>query len=372
MPLHLDILDVGQGDGMVVWLPNGKVMMVDYGSTKNKGLVSDHSFKYFRDHTPFKNPGQSLEWLVLTHGDRDHYNMVEAFLQQFSVNVRNVLHGGLENEYGGLINRLRNRNPDRTSTTVVTGTDRGFFPLATTAALGAEVMVLAIGVRTMNSNAGYVKNTRSVVLRIVYQNVGMILAGDATRDTELQLINVLKNNGKDPRQELAAHVLKVAHHGSHRTSNNAVWIKCVRPNYAFISSDRSGALDDDQKPTGHRLPQALTIELLRTYANLAQDRPSHSYVVSYQRSDFEEYNAHPEFTGQPMPFPTFSGHKIWEQVDTTEGIYSTLSRMGTSNDPSDEGAADVGVQYRVTIGDNGSLDVLTTDYDDDEDMDTRT
>jgi hypothetical protein len=41
MPLHLDILDVGQGDGMVIWLPNGKVMMVDLGSTKNKGLITE-------------------------------------------------------------------------------------------------------------------------------------------------------------------------------------------------------------------------------------------------------------------------------------------------------------------------------------------
>ena len=26
---------------MVIWLPNGKVMMVDLGSTKNKGLITE-------------------------------------------------------------------------------------------------------------------------------------------------------------------------------------------------------------------------------------------------------------------------------------------------------------------------------------------
>ena len=43
MPLHLDILDVGQSDGMVIWRPDDKIMMVDLGSTKNKELVTADS-----------------------------------------------------------------------------------------------------------------------------------------------------------------------------------------------------------------------------------------------------------------------------------------------------------------------------------------
>ena len=29
---------------MVIWLPNGKIMMADLGSTKNKGLVTADSY----------------------------------------------------------------------------------------------------------------------------------------------------------------------------------------------------------------------------------------------------------------------------------------------------------------------------------------
>jgi beta-lactamase superfamily II metal-dependent hydrolase len=363
MPLHLDILDVGQGDGMFVWLPNGKVMLVDYGSTKNKELVTKDSFKYLRENTVFKDQGQSLEWLVLTHGDRDHYNMVEEFLRVFAVNVRNVLHGGIKTEYGGLIDRLQTRNPDGKPPTVFTGAGRGFFPLASSDALGCEVMVLAIGMATETAHLGYAKNTRSVVLRIVYRNVGIILAGDSTRDTEHQMIGGLILAGRKPEVELAAHVLKVGHHGSHRTSNSAQWLTLVNPNLAFISSDRSGALDEDQKVTGHRLPQALTIELLRTYAKrLAQDYPKHSYVMSYQSSDFEAYNNAPDRPGQRLPIPTFPNDVTWVETTTTEGIFSTLSRMGTSTNPNDEGAADVGAQYRVTIGDDSKLSVRSTDW----------
>src|SRR4051794_11350869 len=107
---------------MVLWLPKGDVIMVDLGSTKNKGIVTKDSFKYFQDHTKFKVPGQTLEWLVLTHGDRDHYNIVEEFLKLFQVNVRKILHGGLEADYGKLIKRLRERkNPDGTKATIYTG-----------------------------------------------------------------------------------------------------------------------------------------------------------------------------------------------------------------------------------------------------------
>jgi hypothetical protein len=363
MPLHLDILDVGQGDGMVVWLPGGKVMMVDLGSTKNKGVVTEDSFKYFRDHTTFREGGKELEWLVLTHGDRDHYNMVEGFIEGFNVIVRHVLHGGLESDYGGLIDRLRRRrNPDAEGTypTIHTGTHRGFFPLAPTVDLGAEVFVLAIGVQAVNTNEGYVKNTRSVVLRIVYAGIGIMLTGDATMETEGQIIGAIRRAGGNPRDVLAANVLKIAHHGSHRTSNHAVWLASVNPNYAFVSSDRSGAIAEDQKPTGHRLPQALTIDLVRTYARrLQRDCLLHPYVMAYQRSDYEAYNAAPDVRGQLMPIPT--GSDGWVQMPSTEGIFSTLATVGISSDPTDPGAADHGVQWRVTIEDNGDFEILGTE-----------
>jgi hypothetical protein len=362
MPLYLDILDVGQGDGMVVWLPNNKVMMVDLGSTKNKGIVSKDSFTYFRDHTAFKDKGQVLDWLVLTHGDRDHFNMVEDFLAAFGVNLRNVLHGGLESDYGGLIGRLRNRkNPDGKPTLIHTGTDKPFCPLAPTDELGAEVVMVASGVEASTKSPAYAKNTRSVVLRIVYQGIGMLLTGDATMETEGQIIGLF-NKKLFPSDGIQSNLLKVAHHGSHRTSNHAIFIHYVNPNFAFISSDRSGSLVDEQKATGHRLPQALTISLLRKYATrLQKDCGIHSYVMSYQKTDFEEYNRDPDIPGQTLDLPVSDKDLAWVEVPTTEGIFSTLAIMGLGTQASDDGSKDIGVQYRVSISDNADFDILSTE-----------
>lgn len=81
--LDIDILDVGQGDDIVVWFPNGKTMMVDLDSTKNKDIVTDDSFFYFSQHTTFARTGETLDYLILTHCDRDHYNTIAPFIQNF-------------------------------------------------------------------------------------------------------------------------------------------------------------------------------------------------------------------------------------------------------------------------------------------------
>lgn len=354
--LRLDILDVGQGDGLFVWLPNGKTMMVDYGSTKNKEITKQSSFKYFQDHTKYGQPNQVLDWLVLTHGDRDHYNLVSEFLTTFKVDLRNVFHGGLESDYAsGFINWLRTRrNPDLTTPTVSGATGAKLYSLADD--LGATVTVLAAGVESGVSNVGYKKNTRSVVLRIDWKNNRMLLTGDATRDTELQIVSDLKSANKNLSTELQSTVLKVAHHGSHRTSNYAPWLQLVNPEFSFISSDRSGSLDEDQKPTGHRLPQSLTIDLLLKYASrVHKNAAPHHVISSYQQSDYESYNWSPDFDSQPIDVPTHLPTEAWIHPLATSGIWTTLIELGLGN-----ADADVGEQWQVVFHENGGATVMAT------------
>jgi Metallo-beta-lactamase superfamily len=344
-------------------MPAGHYVMVDLGSTKNKEIVKKSLFSYIAKHTAFKDPGQWLAWLVLTHGDRDHYNLVEDFLTTFGVNVRNVLHGGLESEYDGLIGRLRARsNSDGTTPTILTKTGTLFMDLDPAGAMGAGFTALAIGVEAAGGNVGYVKNTRSVVLRIVYQGASLMLTGDATRDTEQAIISHLKKLHRHP-SELRSDVLKVAHHGSHRTSNMAQWLMAVDPSLAFFTSDRSGTLDEATKRrTGHRLPQMLTVDLLRSCSTrLRKNREAHSYVSSYEETDYLQYQLWPDKDGPKLPLPLTLNKVEWVQTSgTREGIYSTLAVMGTSDDPDDEGANDLGAQYRVTVADNGQIDVEST------------
>jgi beta-lactamase superfamily II metal-dependent hydrolase len=376
--LTVDILDVGQGDGMFINFPNGKTMLVDLGSTRNKDLVNHDAFKYFKDHTKYAKQNQDLDYLVLTHGDKDHYNLIVDFVNTFKPRIRNVIHGGEAGEYTvpvsehsaqskNLVDWLANKMQSDHGITVnrVTGAQK--FPMGigpgedSVKEFGAEVYILCMGLQAASSEPAYIKNTKSVVLQLRYppnrsageQSV-ILLAGDATRDTENFITTTYQTVGNLTPGLLRCDVLKLGHHGSHRTSNTAQWLSTVNPHYVFVSSDRNGALDDVQKPTGHRLPQYLTLDLVEKYCpRLYKDTPQHTYVSAFDPADYAGYNCKPDDPGKPLTGPTIPAQ--WFQHNDTRGIFSTLATIGPG-----EGDADHGVQYQIVAQDNGKLDVLAT------------
>src|SRR5689334_13123957 len=88
--LVIQFLDVGQGDGIYIEFPaeigkHSVNMLVDLGSTKNRDVVRPDIIKYFKMNTRFGLPNQTLDYLILTHGDIDHYNLVPYFLNQLGI-----------------------------------------------------------------------------------------------------------------------------------------------------------------------------------------------------------------------------------------------------------------------------------------------
>ncbi len=323
--LTFQFLDVGQGDGIFVEFPNGKTMLVDMGSTKNKDLTYGSVLAYFKNHTKFTGASrQNLDCLVLTHGDRDHYNMVLQFAKELKVNVLSVLYGGKSTDYGTLIADLSKAQVKDGGPELKVISAPTTFPetlVTPEAGGGVEVEVLMMNAPSPSvSSEAWRKNSSSVVLLLRYGGRAVILSGDATIDTEASILAMMQNdedirmeegssgtgNGtddgtgapddgtgtameEDEREYLKAEVLKVAHHGSARTSIRPRWIEAVSPDYVIISSDRAGALAEEQKPTGHRLPQELCIDLIRDNTDLANDVAKHPYVSSFAPADYTGY-----------------------------------------------------------------------------------
>jgi len=194
--LRVSILDVGQGDAIVVEGPNGRAVLVDAGAGGPYRLDAGE-----RVVAPFLwNRGVlKLAAAVVTHEDIDHAGGMAAVRALF----------GVDEAWDG-------------------GVERG--PLA----LGGAVL-------TPLPTAAAGRNDSARVLRLDFGLASVLLTSDIETAGEHALI--------DSRAPLAAVVLKVPHHGS-RTSSGADLLAAVRPSVAVISVG-------PRNPYGHPDPGVL-------------------------------------------------------------------------------------------------------------------
>lgn len=89
--LEMIFLDVGQGDGCIVNVPDGttqRTIIVDAGVSDNTHRFLKWRFRYVADDAAF-------EAAVITHPDKDHYNGFQAIFDDPRVSFKNVFHNGL-------------------------------------------------------------------------------------------------------------------------------------------------------------------------------------------------------------------------------------------------------------------------------------
>jgi hypothetical protein len=336
------------------------------GSNKNKDLTLADIITYFKNHTKFSKPNEVLDYLVLTHGDSDHYNMISEFQKSLKFTITNLLFGGKESDYRRLISDLT-KAQRKAGKPITVLKSAGIYPynLAPADSFGGvSVKVMIMNVPgTHKKTPAWRKNTASVVLRLEYGGVGVLLSGDATTDTERYTVTML--TGSSDLGQLQSAILKVGHHGSARTSISEKWIKAIKPKYIFISSDRSGASGPRKKErTGHRLPQQLAIDII-TANTVLEDMVEHTYVSSYDPDDYKKHKDPDTRAGFANPHTgDWAKTRCWQEFKTSKAIFTTLVAMDR-NYP-DESEADQGAQFGLTISDKGEIDVAST-YEDDED-----
>lgn len=256
--LQVHVLDVGQGDSILIISPTGKSVLIDAGDFGKDKVVRDALTRYNVSH---------LDLFVATHAHPDHIGGAAGVLQ--NVKVDQVIDNGVApadyvdpQQKTNAANAKNSKNAKGTKGPTPKPTPKPA-PLPHGAQLptlkayteyldavkqsgaqrataqpgqkidlggGAFLTVLAPVPPPFTEDqmrgGGNEPNANSVVLRLVYGDFSMLLAGDAEAQTEDRIIR--------SGAELQSRVLKVAHHGSKYATTDD-WIKRVKPEAAIIS-----------------------------------------------------------------------------------------------------------------------------------------
>ncbi len=208
--LRITLIDVNQGDSILVEFPGMSTMLVDGGG------FADSPFDVGEKVVSpvlWRKGIKRIDVLVLTHPHPDHLNGLVSVAANFKVGEFWESFPPVDNpHYRELLDHLDDRTPRRR---VFRGFRHEFG--------GALVEALHPGIGRNPVEPG---NDESLVLKISYGETAFLLAADIGREAE----NEILESGGWP----AASVLKSPHHGS-ATSSSAPFLEGVRPSIVLVS-----------------------------------------------------------------------------------------------------------------------------------------
>ena len=244
--VRMTVLDVRQGDAVLLELPGGRTILIDGG-----GLFDDRFDIGEQVVVPFLLSQWigRLDLVVLSHPHPDHLNGLMAVLRHFRVGQ--VWDGGqrvASTTYLWFEEVLRDKRiPHKI---YEAGQNTSEFDPVQIAVLHPPKPLLRGSPRGRFSDV----NSNSLVLAVRYGNVTFLLPGDIEDEAE----RLLLERGAD----LQAQVLKVPHHGG-RTSSGPAFLQRVRPTVAVVSAGYRNRFRHPHQETLERY-RANGIDLFRT------------------------------------------------------------------------------------------------------------
>jgi competence protein ComEC len=229
--LHVDFLDVGQGDSALLTMPDGTSLLIDGGGrpTINRAGDSETDETFERDTRSIGEGVVSeylwargldrVDYILATHADADHIDGLNDVARNFRVR-------------GALVARTPPDDPEYARFT------------ATMEGAGVTVQQIGAGdsLRVGNVTAEVLwpppsadpnlpsRNNDSVMLQVRYGEKTLLLTGDIEKEGESAVLK----RGVDLRSDF----VKVAHHGS-KSSSTQAFVAATRPSLAIISVGRT-------------------------------------------------------------------------------------------------------------------------------------
>ena len=222
--LTLFAVAVGQGDCNIIQCPNGQdIIIVDMGAKDLQYASYQYVNKLLKDKFSAAASGKRIH-MVVTHSHVDHYNYItRAMDSELVSNVQEIILGDTFSGYGSSFRNWLKDNLPHSTYSVNNGKKcfgnddckptpvAGFgkkkarkFSGDPWQFCGSDVKITVLG-----ANIGSSKNSRSVILRLVYKDWSLFMAGDFEMVTpQKELIQ------QYPNGQLRSTYYKVAHHGA--------------------------------------------------------------------------------------------------------------------------------------------------------------
>ena len=199
VPFQIQFLDVGEADCILI-KNNNSYALVDAGNNEDgKKIVA-----YFKDLgiTQFN-------YVFATHPHEDHIGGMDDIIKNFIVKEYYIIDMELDiMTYKEIITILNKKNIAYKIPKI------GQIFYLDDASI--EVLWLDNDIEDINKD--------SMILKVQYKNTSYLLTGDATIDSEKEILD----------KDIKSDVLKVGHHGS-KYSSSAKFLQKVHPQYAIIS-----------------------------------------------------------------------------------------------------------------------------------------
>ena len=232
--LSVHIIDVGQGDCILIKTPQNQNILVDGGD--------EDSYKIIKTYLKL-NKVKNIDMIIVTHFDKDHIGSLDEIINNFHVNkIYTPNQTSDSTHYKNLITSCRNNNLK------LNHLKKGDYIKINE---NIKLNVLSPSYIQENSNAN------SIVFNLEYFDMDFLFTGDCEDANEIEMVNSYELDDID--------FLKVSHHGSNSSSSEN-FIKEVTPFIAAISCGYKNQYGHPHKSTLDTLDK-YDVKTIRTDIN---------------------------------------------------------------------------------------------------------
>ncbi|HBE9108297.1 TPA: MBL fold metallo-hydrolase [Clostridioides difficile] len=201
--LSIHMIDVGQGDSILVQTPTNKNILIDGGDEDSENII----ISYLRQKRI-----KTIDIIIATHPDSDHIGSLDNVIKKFNVNSIYMPEQSTDSEaYQNLINSCMDKN------------------LSIQYLYKNDVLNIDNNINIYVLSPSYIQeesNLNSIVFKLTFNNNSFLFMGDAEEENEKEILHSFKLNN--------INFIKIGHHGSN-SSSSLEFIKKISPDIAAIS-----------------------------------------------------------------------------------------------------------------------------------------